>query len=188
MATRDLISADEAQELLSYNPDTGILTWNVNRKRCARAGQSAGSLKVSGYIVIGIYKKMYYAHRMAWFLHHGEWPKYTIDHINRNRSDNRIANLRDVNIGVNSQNSLKSKLIELRSMGETDLPGVEPSPNMRSWHAAIEYKGKKLVAKGFKTAEEAHAMYVQLEKLVEKPIEKNLPSNVPARPSWAAWC
>ena len=55
----------------------------------------AGSVHSTGYVRIGIDGRKYTSHRLAWLYVHGVWPSDQIDHINRNRSDNRIANLRE---------------------------------------------------------------------------------------------
>ena len=84
-------------EIFAYDPDTGVITWKVDSGRYGRikAGTVAGSLKSkNGYIEIHLKGKAYKAHRVAWLLHYGSWPSEQVDHINRNRSDNRAANLR----------------------------------------------------------------------------------------------
>jgi len=55
----------------------------------------AGSVHSTGYVRIGVDGGKYTAHCLAWLYTHGVWPSDQIDHINGNRSDNRIANLRE---------------------------------------------------------------------------------------------
>ena len=86
-----MISYKEVEGLLKYDSQTGYLYWKVNNGR-ARAGNEAGSVSTLGYIMIGINKKLYYGHRIAWLLHYGEWPKNDIVHINSSKTDNRIIN------------------------------------------------------------------------------------------------
>lgn len=81
---------------VSYDPETGAFT---------RSGRPFGSFShPSGYGVLTMFGNQYRMHRVAWALHYGEWPANQIDHINRDRSDNRIANLRDATSRENNAN------------------------------------------------------------------------------------
>ena len=97
------------QELLhkwfEYNKDTGDLIWKPGHGG-VRSGRVAGCLQPSGYRSVSIGKKKvnYKAHRLVWMYHHGKWPDNFIDHINNNRADNRIENLRDVTHEENMAN------------------------------------------------------------------------------------
>lgn len=90
-------------ELLDYNADTGVFTWK-KRRRGVRTGISLGCDNGNGYLRITVAGKSEYAHRLAWMYVHGYWPSQTVDHINGNPSDNRIANLRAATYGENMQN------------------------------------------------------------------------------------
>jgi hypothetical protein len=97
--SRNDLTADEVRRQVSYDPLTG---------RFARltSGTKPISEKPngSGYLRIRINGVSYKAHRIAWLHHYGEWPANTIDHINGNRADNRIVNLRDVPHAENQLN------------------------------------------------------------------------------------
>lgn len=69
-----------------------------------KSGAVAGSMNPKGYIYITIDSTRFIAHRLAWLIIHGEWPPHEIDHINRDPSDNRIANLRLATRTENCQN------------------------------------------------------------------------------------
>ena len=97
------IILNSIRDVLDYNPETGDLTWKVSRGT-ARAGAVAGSPNSKGYIQIKHERTLYKAHRLAWFLTNGEQPE-EIDHINRDRADNRLCNLRNVTKSLNQLNS-----------------------------------------------------------------------------------
>jgi hypothetical protein len=105
------MTQEEVCQLLDYDPDTGVFRWREGNCRRS-AGDVAGNLMHDGrYERIGIGGRSYLSHRLAWFYVYGEWPK-EIDHINRNKRDNRIANLRAVtrkenqlNRGLNKNNT-----------------------------------------------------------------------------------
>jgi hypothetical protein len=104
-----------AREMFSYNPETGIITRSGpytradGEKRFYKIGSEAGRRDdASGYRTIRISPLgPVLAHRLAWLLQTGGWPKQQIDHINGVKDDNRWLNLRDVSHMVNSQNRLK---------------------------------------------------------------------------------
>jgi hypothetical protein len=103
------LTADEVRRLLDYDPNTGVFTWRERRGGKASQGSAAGSPQTNGYIHILVHRRAYKAHRLAWLLMHGEWPQAQIDHKNRVRHDNRIANLRLASQSENSQNAARKK-------------------------------------------------------------------------------
>ena len=128
------------KDSFEYNPKTG----QVSRK----VGHKDGN----GYVKIGHKGKPIYAHRIAWELYYGTPPKYTIDHINGDRSDNRIENLRDVPIEDNFRNRKKKPKY---------LPGVSYFPKCKKYRARITIN-KKVVCLGlFNTEEDAHREYIK---------------------------
>ena len=92
--------------VLVYDEDRGCLFWHgLSGARADRNGMEAGSLRPDGYLQFAFKRRPHLAHRVAWAMHHGHWPADFIDHIDGNRSDNRITNLRVVTAGQNSQNA-----------------------------------------------------------------------------------
>jgi len=83
-------------ERFRYDPETGELT--------GPSGKVLRAIDGAGYLIVGIGGRTYRQHRIIWLMCHGAWPKNEIDHINRNPSDNRIGNLRDVPHLLNMQN------------------------------------------------------------------------------------
>jgi hypothetical protein len=93
-----IITYELAHDYLIYDPAMGEFWWKIDRNQSVRAGMRAGSPTNKGYRSILIERKKIEEHRLAWLMVHGEQPAagMYIDHINRNRSDNRIQNLRVV--------------------------------------------------------------------------------------------
>lgn len=91
------------KQYLNYNPDTGEFTRLIVTSNRAGLGK-CNSQRKDGYYRIQINGKRYYAHRLAFLYMTGSWPKYTVDHIDGDTSNNKWANLRDVPHAVNIQN------------------------------------------------------------------------------------
>jgi hypothetical protein len=98
-----ILTQDRLRELLHYDPERGTFI----RKAASggtKVGDVAGTInRTLGYIFVGVDGKSYLAHRLAWLHFHGVWPQ-VVDHINGRRTDNRIANLRNVDATHNTQN------------------------------------------------------------------------------------
>lgn len=93
------------RDIAIYDPETGTFTLKVAKGRKS-AGSLLGSKTVHGYVVIGVNGHKIYAHRLAWLYVYGFFPK-EIDHINRDRSDNRLSNLRSVSRSENNMNATR---------------------------------------------------------------------------------
>ena len=87
------IAASDIKEWISYNPKTGEFRWIKNRKR-VKVGHIAGSISAEGYCRVKYNHITIQAHRLAWFYYYGEFPNFIIDHIDNNKTNNRIQNLR----------------------------------------------------------------------------------------------
>lgn len=137
-------------EALLYAPVEGSFTWKVrpqehfktrrgwNVFNGAYAGKPAGHLSAEGYLVIGLQKKAFKAHRLAWFMSHGGLPAdRQIDHKNRQRSDNRLKNLRLVGALENAQNA------SIRSDNTSGLPGVCLHKQTGKWLAQISVNNRQ---------------------------------------------
>lgn len=107
--TKKIITQSELKELYNYDPLTGIFTYNNPLPRCRfKHGDVAGSLS-RGYVRMRVQGKNYRAHRLAWLYMFEVWPKHQIDHINHDRSDNRINNLREATHQENQRNRSVNK-------------------------------------------------------------------------------
>ncbi len=153
------VTAELLRQFFSYDPETGNMTWLVNRNSRVKAGDIAGSIEQQGYVVISFQNRNYKAHRLIWLLVTGSWPKGQIDHINHRRSDNRWTNLRDVSQRVNTLKRVKAIS---NTSGRT---GVYPS-NSGKWIARIYVMGKHINLGTFncfddavEAREEAEQMY-----------------------------
>ena len=132
-----MITANEVRRLLYYSPETGVFYWKERRGGRASAGSIAGSLQDNGYVHILIHRRGYSAHRLAWLYVHGEWPPEQIDHINRIRHDNRLANLRLATRFENAQNT------SLRKNNLSGVRGVSWYKKSNRWIVRV-YAGKKI--------------------------------------------
>ena len=91
-----MITQERLKELLEYDPETGIFTNRVKRHLRGKVGEPTGKPNALGYVYITVEKKTYHAARLAFLYMTGEWPAGDADHINRDRSDNKWANLQDL--------------------------------------------------------------------------------------------
>ena len=132
-----MITQSKLKELFTYSPETGLFCRLFSRGG-EQFGSEAGSLHPSGYVYITIDYKKYFAHRLAWLYVHGVMPEFAIDHVNRERSDNRISNLREATALENQQNLPK------RIDNSSGAIGVNWHKQSKKWRAEIRFMGKKI--------------------------------------------
>jgi hypothetical protein len=154
------LTAERLRELLHYDPETGIFRWRVKRK-CANAGDVAGSVNTNGYRSVTVHNVKRSAHRLAYLYMTGSWPKNAIDHRDHDRTNNRWANLRAVTNSVNCQN-----LTRALSNNKSGRLGVAYCPyrKTRQFKAMISVGGKQRVLGFFATADEAGAAYIAAKR------------------------
>lgn len=146
------LTAKTLRKILSYDPLTG--EWrHLTNGNGFKIGWSAGGLCTNGYWYIGINRRRYCAHRLAWLYMTGRWPRNEIDHINRDKSDNRFVNLREATHHENSANAAA------RKNNKSRFKGVRKHKDGRRWSAAIIYRGRQKWLGLFDSAEDAAAAY-----------------------------
>lgn len=150
---RSLPLPAEIFDYFEYDPDTGIIRWKVRRNKMQK-GQIAGYCHSSGYIRIEVKGKSYKAHRIAFALGHNTLNiPNGIDHINGNRSDNRLDNLREATTQQNNYNTRK------RKNTTSKYKGVSWDTRYQKWHARIRINGKQKHLGYYTSEEEAYAAY-----------------------------
>jgi hypothetical protein len=84
-----------------------------------------------GYLAVKVYGELFLAHRVAWALHYGAWPSSEIDHVDRNKQNNRIENLRVVDSQTQRRNMPK------RADNSSGVAGVCWHDGQQRWHVAV---------------------------------------------------
>lgn len=158
MATSNL-TAQRLREVLHYNPDTGVFVRIAYSRSRAKVGDVAGGFDHDGYRKISVLGKKYLEHRLAWLYVHGAWPADQIDHIDGDRGNNAIRNLRESSHGLNHQN-LRKPHADSRS----DLLGVSYDASKGKWRAQLHVNGRNRLIGRFDSAQEAHAAYLTAKR------------------------
>ena len=157
MSSRDSkLSLERLRQVLRYEPETGIFYWIQRDTQKDKIGKNASIIRSHGYLNICIDSQYYYTHRLAWFYAHGEWPKI-IDHINGDRTDNRIVNLRSVDQRCNVQNVVKP-----RKHNKSQVLGAVKSKY--GFYVRLQHNKKQIYLGHYKTAEEAHNVYLKAKR------------------------
>lgn len=157
-----LLTQELLQEYLTYDPSTGKFFWKRKATKAtvigSVAGNVTGQLPDGGYIFIRLFGKAYAAHRLAWLSMYGVLPDKQIDHIDHDRTNNAIHNLREADTHINMKNK---SMYQTNKSGYT---GVEP--HGLNWKARIGVNGTKVLLGVFATYEEAVAARKAAEKLL----------------------
>lgn len=140
-----MLTQERLKEVLSYCERSGAFS------RLRKPGIPVGH--VGRYLQISIDGASYYAHRLAWLYVHGEFPANTVDHINGDGLDNRIANLRAASWAENQQN------VGVRRDNTSGHPGVWWNAARRKWQAGIKADGRLKYLGLFASVEDAAEAY-----------------------------
>lgn len=149
--TDEELTQEVLQDLFEYDHASGKLI----RKRCGLkqlVGKPAGYLMKSGYVQVHLGGRSLYAHRIIWRMMFGNWPVH-IDHVNRNRSDNRIENLREADTLTNAWN------FGLGTNNTSGVLGVSWDADRQKWLAQIQVKKRHIHIGRFEDKNEAIKAY-----------------------------
>lgn len=149
------ITQDRLKQVLSYNEMTGHFVWTDPTGNRVVKGSAAGCVSRStGYLIIGVDGKRWAAATLAWIYVTGRMPNGVIDHISRDRLDNRFCNLRDATTAQNAANS------SVHRDSQFGLKGIEAHPQTGKWRARICVNGRRMSLGLHETPEMAHAAYL----------------------------
>lgn len=131
MKYKKLPSQSHLQTLFKYEPSSGVLL-RIKTQR------DAGTCRKDGYWQVSVDGTTYLKHRIIWMMMHGDIPDgFQVDHINRDPSDNRLANLRSVPVSLNQFNC------KLQSNNTSGHCGVSWHKRRTKWLAHIRVDGKR---------------------------------------------
>lgn len=162
------ISVEVLRDIISYDAQLGLLVWKARSAdyfsdratpnqvatwNTKFAGQECGRIEKHGYRIVGIFHKTFKAHRVAWALHYGSWPKGIIDHINGVKGDNRIENLRLASPAQNSRNRAP------QARARSGYKGVSFHRASNKWEVRIMVDGKRKCLGTFSCRHEAARCY-----------------------------
>ena len=146
------ISQEYLKSILHYDSVTGVFTRIKSVSKSVKVGDLAGT-EANGYKAFSVLGKTYRAHRLAWLYHHGVFPLSIIDHINRDKSDNRICNLREATAEENQKNRVKN------INNTSGFKGVHFRKDRGTFVARAMINGKSRYIGSFRTSKEASDAY-----------------------------
>ena len=141
---------EQLRENFSYDPESGVLTRIKHVSGKFKIGDTVGTVSSEGYLTVYVLQEKLHVHRIAWALFYGEWPAKSLDHEDRNKTNNRIVNLR---LATNSQN-----IGNTLARSKSGFKGVAMLPHGR-FQAKITISGKGVHIGTFDTADEAGHAY-----------------------------
>lgn len=157
MANYTLITADFARQVFWYDSKTGRISKFLI---CGSASTRCPDNQTrNGYRYVEFKKQRIAAHRLAWLLYYGEWPDGVLDHINRDKCDNRITNLRTVTTSENAHN------VGLRKDNISGYSGVGWHKRTNTWQVRLRIAGKHMFVGHFKDLGSAVAARDKAEKI-----------------------
>ena len=141
----------EIFDYFAYDPETGIMRWKIDNGSSNPQGKIIGHKNKRGYIEARFKGKGYLSHRVAWAIGYDTLKvPLILDHINGDRSDNRLCNLR---AATGQQNSFNKKSIR------NGLKGASFYKRKNKWQSQIKFNGKCKHLGYFDTEIEAHEAY-----------------------------
>jgi hypothetical protein len=148
------LTQERLQQLYTYDRDTGLL---MSRKHNMSVGYDH-----NGYLAVKLKKKHVKIHRIIWMLVYGRWPTPMIDHINQDRKDNRLCNLREVTAKQNLEN--KGTSITKSGLPRSGYKGVNWNRFSKKWVASIGHQKKVIYLGSFDDPKEGYFAYIEAAK------------------------
>jgi hypothetical protein len=149
------INQSELKSLLYYDPEAGYFMWLVGF-RTRKVGDIAGCRrKDTGYVVIKIHGKSYFAHRLAYLYMTGAFPPDTTDHRFGEKDDNRWEMIRPATNGQNRQN-----IRQATRLNKSGLIGAHWNSAAERWQSSIGINGKRVFLGYFANAVDANRAYL----------------------------
>ena len=156
------------QEYIAYDINTGFLTWIKKISNKVNVNTRAGSyVPKNGYRVISLFGKAYPEHHVIWCWVYGYWPPNQIDHIDHNRANNALANLREVSIGENARNRTARKNTKVREHG------IWYCRKRDRYISEITYEGKKVFQRTYPVRDIDRAIKERNEHLIKLGFHPN---------------
>ena len=153
-----MISVETLKELLEYKE--GALLWKQSKGHM-KAGSVAGSITANGYVRVCVNRKTYLAHRLIFFMHHGYMPNF-VDHIDCNKQNNKIENLREASMAENNRN------VGLSKKNSSGVKGVSWVARDKKWRVQIRLNIKTISLGNYDDLKEAETVSIEARKLLHK--------------------
>ena len=164
MSKDNLISQELLHEIFEYRD--GHLYWKNPKAKNIKSDRKAGSIKDTGYLRVGLFGKHFRVHRLIYLMFHGDVPKI-LDHINGNKLDNRIENLRPATSSQNNSNSVKQK------RNTSGIKNVYWNKNIKKWTVIIGVDKKLKYFGSYDSIEEAAEVAKQKRNELHKEFARH---------------
>lgn len=161
------VAISDLRSRIMVNSDTGEIFW-------VSTGRPAGSRRPDGYIRLNVSGATVMAHRAIWAWVNGAWPRLFLDHIDGNRQNNSISNLREVTEAESQKN------LGVYKTNKSGFPGVYWSKANSRWMATVQINRRRVYVGCFVSAHEA------FEARLKAQMAANYHPNHGSRPSWEA--
>jgi len=163
---RKFTDVKRINELFIYDSSTGLVTRKIKRAQF-NEGSIVGTNHISGYLAARVDGNIYLLHRLIWCIVYGEWPACYIDHIDGNRKNNSLSNLREANHYENTQNA------KIRGDNTSGIKGVNFSSKLNKWIARVQTNTKRIHLGAFDNIEDAKLCIEHYRLLAHKNFTNN---------------
>ena len=151
-----MLTQQRLKEVLYYNPHVGVFVWKIDHKRARRGHTAGGAHKGRGYIKICVDGHSYTAHVLVWLYVYGVFPAAQIDHIDGDRSNNLVSNLRVV---APEQNCWNSRVPTSNTSG---FKGVVYLAGCKKYRGSVRNRGKRFYTDLYVKPEDAAAALMDI--------------------------